>query len=45
MNENRWTIRLTEWQIKSVWSDAGWQIKGVRSAGRPPHDWSDCILR
>ena len=33
MKDNRWTIRSTEWQIK-----------GVRSVGRPKHHWRDDIV-
>ena len=33
MKDNRWTIRSTEWQIK-----------GVRSVGRPKHGWRDDIV-
>ena len=33
MKDNRWTIRSTEWQIK-----------GVRSVGRPRHRWRDDIV-
>ena len=33
MKENRWTIRSTEWQIK-----------GVRSVGRPKRRWRDDIV-
>ena len=33
MKDNRWTIKSTEWQIK-----------GVRSVGRPKHRWRDDIV-
>ena len=33
MNDNRWTIRNTEWQMT-----------GVRSAGRPTRRWRDDIV-
>ena len=33
MKDNRWTIRSTEWQIK-----------GVRSVGRPKRRWRDDIV-
>ena len=33
MKDNRWTIRRKDWQIK-----------GVRSAGRPKHRWRDDIV-
>ena len=34
VKDNRWTIRVTEWQIK-----------GVRSVGRPKCRWRDDIVR
>ena len=33
MKDNRWTIRSTEWQIK-----------GVRSVGRPKRHWRDDVV-
>ena len=35
MNDNRWTIRTTEWQVR----------KGKRSQGRPKQRWSDDIVK